>query len=73
MVRRHPTKIKNDEHEILRREYFVRVDWIETRDRKHAFSETGLFGNQNTVCQPANPRWRHTIERLKTVFPKWDS
>jgi type I restriction enzyme, R subunit len=28
-------------------------------------------GNQNTVCQPTTPKWRHTIERLKAHFPKW--
>ena len=30
--------------------------------------EVGLFGNQNTVCQPTTPKWRHTVERLKQVF-----
>lgn len=54
-------------------EYFVRIEWLETRERKHAFHETGLFGNQNTVCQPTAAKWRHTIDRLKSVFTKWDS
>ena len=53
-------------------EYFVRIIWIETRDLQHAFHEVGLFGNQNTVCQPTTPKWRHTVERLKTVFTNWD-
>jgi hypothetical protein len=32
--------------------------------------EVGLFGNQNPVCKPTTPKWRHTIERLKLRFPK---
>ncbi|MEI6177643.1 MAG: nuclease [Verrucomicrobiota bacterium] len=54
-------------------EYFVKVEWLDTLDRQNAFQETGLFGNQNTVCQPTAAVWRHTFERLKTVFKKWDS
>lgn len=54
-------------------EYFVRVDWIETVPESKAINEVGLFGNQNTVCQPSTPKWRHTVERLKTYFGKWDS
>ena len=52
-------------------EYFVRVEWLDTAAAKDAFNEVGLFGNQNTVCQPTTPKWRHTVERLKTVFDKW--
>lgn len=53
-------------------EYFVGVDWLDTVTEQQAFSELGLFGNQNTVCQPTTPKWRHTVERLKTVFKNWD-
>jgi len=53
-------------------EYAVRVEWLDTVDAAHAFDEIGLFGNQNTVCQPTTPKWRHTVERLKTRFLKWD-
>lgn len=49
-------------------EYFVRIKWLDTVDASKAINEVGLFGNQNTVCQPRTPRWRHTVERLKTVF-----
>jgi len=52
-------------------EYFVRVEWIETLPVSEAINEVGLFGNQNTVCQPSTPKWRHTVERLKTNFSKW--
>lgn len=54
-------------------EHFVRVKWLDTGDSQKAFNEVGLFGNQNTVCQPMTPKWRHTVERLKAVFPKWAS
>ena len=53
-------------------EHFVRVKWLDTVDSHKAFNEVGLFGNQNTVCQPTTPKWRHTVERLKTEFPKWN-
>ncbi|MFZ4289154.1 hypothetical protein [Variovorax sp. HJSM1_2] len=52
-------------------EYFVRVKWLDTVDVAHAFHEVGLFGNQNTVCQPTTPKWTHTVERLKSVFRNW--
>lgn len=54
-------------------EYFVRVDWLDTVPASKAINEVGLFGNQNTVCQPTAQKWRHTVERLKARFPKWNS
>lgn len=54
-------------------EYFVPVQWTETVDADHAFNEVGLFGNQNTVCKPTTPKWRHTVERLKEQFRQWNS
>lgn len=51
---------------------FVRVEWLDTVPKEQAFNEIGLFGNQNTVCQPTTPKWRHTVDRLKTVFRNWD-
>jgi hypothetical protein len=53
-------------------EQFVRVDWLDTVPVERAINELGLFGNQNTVCQPTTPKWRHTVERLKTHFRRWD-
>ncbi|WCM93156.1 endonuclease NucS [Acidovorax sp. NCPPB 2350] len=53
-------------------EYFVRVKWLDTVPENEAVNEVGLFGNQNTVCQPTTPKWRHTVERLKAAFPDWD-
>ena len=49
-------------------EYFVPVKWIKTLPINDAVQEIGLFGNQNTVCKPTKPKWRHTIERLKDRF-----
>lgn len=54
-------------------EQFVRVRWLDTRPVAEAFSEVGLFGNQNSVCRPIKPLWRHTVDRLKTAFPHWES
>ncbi|TQI81506.1 hypothetical protein FHU10_3571 [Serratia fonticola] len=54
-------------------EYFVPVKWLETRSENEAVSEVGFFGNQNTVCKPTKPRWRHTIEKLKRYFSNWDA
>lgn len=53
-------------------EYAVRVQWLDTVTEDKAVWETGFFGNQNTVCQPRTPKWRHTVERLKKYFPNWD-
>jgi hypothetical protein len=54
-----------------RMEYFVPVDWAQTVPLDKAINEIGLFGNQNTVCAPKTPKWRHTIDRLKEVFPDY--
>lgn len=50
-------------------EYFVPVEWLDTVPLSNAVDEVGLFGNQNTVCAPRTPKWRHTVERLKLAFP----
>lgn len=59
-------------HDPDKAEYFVGVEWLDTVPERDAFREVGLFGNQNTVCQPSTPKWRHTVERLKTYFQNWD-
>jgi hypothetical protein len=48
-----------------RMEYFVPVRWLHAVPLNEAVNEIGLFGNQNTVCKPVTPKWRHTIDRLK--------
>ena len=58
--------------EADRAEYVVRVEWLDTKPESDAVSETGFFGNQNTVCRPTASKWQHTIEWLKTAFPRWN-
>jgi hypothetical protein len=64
-------RVKADDPE--KAEYFVRVEWVDAVPESEAFDEVGLFGNQNTVCEPVTPKWRHTVERLKTYFRNWDA
>lgn len=61
----HSEFIDNDE----KAEYFVPVKWLHTVPLQEAINEVGLFGNQNTVSKPKTPKWRHTINRLKQIFP----
>lgn len=58
-----------DETAEEKMEYFVPVNWIHTVPLSQAVNELGLFGNQNTVCRPKTPKWRHTVERLKALWP----
>lgn len=67
-VVQHGAKYKTSADTPELSEYFVKVKWIHTLEAGKAFYEVGLFGNQNTVCQPTTPKWRHTVERLKQVF-----
>ncbi|QKE85334.1 hypothetical protein [Arthrobacter sp. NEB 688] len=54
-------------------EYFVAVTWLDTVPvGTAAFNEPGLFGNQNIVVQPRDPKWAHTVDRLKERFPGWE-
>lgn len=62
----YPHLYKSDEDEEA--EYLVPVRWLYTLSLDDAFSEVGLFGNQNTVCKPTTPKWSHTVERLKQVW-----
>lgn len=58
--------------DLERCEYFVPVRWLQTVPVARAIQELGMFGNQNTVCQPTTPKWRTTVERLKERFPDHD-
>jgi hypothetical protein len=49
-------------------EFFVGVRWLHTEPQSKAFSEVGLFGNQNTIARPRDKKWDHTVERLKQVW-----
>jgi len=59
-------------HDPERCEYFVPVDWLQTVPLQDAIKEVGLFGNQNTVCKPTTPKWRHTVVNLKARLPNYD-
>ena len=72
-VLKHADRYRVNANDPEKAEYFVRVQWLDTVPEAKALNEVGLFGNQNTVCQPTTPKWRHTVERLKAFFPKWDS
>ncbi|MCS6328561.1 MAG: DUF91 domain-containing protein [Nitrospira sp.] len=71
-VLKHANFYKPNADDPEKAEYFVRVKWLDSVPESKAINEVGLFGNQNTVCQPTTPKWRHTVERLKTYFPNWD-
>jgi hypothetical protein len=58
--------------DLERCEYFVGVEWLQTVALSQAVREIGFFGNQNTICRPSTPKWRWTVERLKTFFPGFD-
>ncbi|MAY01827.1 MAG: hypothetical protein CMQ38_02470 [Gammaproteobacteria bacterium] len=49
-------------------EYIVPVRWIKTVSMQEAVSESGFFGNQNTVAKPKTKKWQHTVERLKALW-----
>ncbi len=51
-------------------EYFVPVRWLQTLPLEKAVKGIGLFGNQNTVCQPTTLKWRYTVEHLKEKTPE---
>lgn len=71
-VLQHAEEYKRNAEDLEKSEYFVRVAWLQTVEEQKAINEVGLFGNQNTVCKPQTPKWRLTVDRLKTHFPKWD-
>lgn len=58
-----------DKADTAETEYFVPVTWTHTVPLTQAVNELGLFGNQNTVCRPKTLKWRHTVERLKALWP----
>lgn len=72
-VLQHANAYQKHANDPEKAEYFVKVDWLDTVPADKAIKELGLFGNQNTVCQPTASKWRHTIERLKTHFTKWNA
>jgi hypothetical protein len=49
-------------------EVFVPVQWLHTTALHDAVKERGFYGNQWTVTQSTQPKWKHTVGRLKA---KW--
>jgi hypothetical protein len=72
-VLKYAERYKQSADDPEKAEYFVRVAWLDTVPESKAINEVGLFGNQNTVCQPTTTKWRHTVERLKLHFKKWEN
>lgn len=66
-------RLRNNSEDPEISDFFVRVNWLDSLAETEAVREVGLFGNQNTVCQPTSPRWRHTVDRLKSFFKNWDA
>lgn len=51
-------------------EYLVPIKWEISLPKEQAVKEVGLFGNQNTVCQPKAKTWDHTVKRLQNLLFK---
>jgi len=63
---RYRSKPENESEDTA--EYVVPVQWTHTVPAGKAFAETGLFGNQNSVCKPRTEKWGHTVSRLKQAW-----
>jgi hypothetical protein len=46
-------------------EMTVPIQWIHHEPLSQAVKEKGFYGNQWTVTQSTQPKWQHTVERLK--------
>ena len=49
-------------------EYVVLVEWIKAVPADETVSQTGMYGNQQTVCRPRQVNWPDTIEHLKNCW-----
>lgn len=47
-------------------EMAVPIRWIHTVPLNEAVKEKGFYGNQWTVVQSTQPKWQHTVDRLKS-------
>jgi hypothetical protein len=57
--------VGHDLDDLEQCEHFVRVEWLQTHDREHAYWESGFFANQNTA---AKFRDTSTLRRLQEHF-----
>ena len=51
-------------------EYYVRVEWLDTKPEPEAVWELGFFANQNTVCRPKTAKWRAYRRAAKDAVPE---
>ena len=72
-VLKHGDLYRDNSDDPDKSEHLVSVKWLEIRSEQDAVNELGFFGNQNTVCKPTAPKWRHTVERLKNHFLNWNT
>ena len=49
-------------------QHFVGVKWDKAVCLDAAVREQGLFGNQNTVARPRDPKWDFTVKILKSLW-----
>lgn len=49
-------------------DYCVGLRWIKAVTESEAVNEVGLFGNQNSVARPRAEKWKHTVNRLKSIW-----
>jgi hypothetical protein len=59
------TNMGEDANDPELSEYLARVRWIDTRPREQAYSEKGMFANQNVVAKLRHP---FTLQRLSEIF-----
>jgi hypothetical protein len=71
-AKKHANYLFEYKDDLDRSEYFVPVKWSQTVPLEKVIYEVGLFGNQNSVCQPTAAKWRSTVERLKVIFPRYN-
>ena len=64
----HPLSELESELQVLEDEYVVAIRWLHTVDVGAAVRGKGLFGNQNTVAQPRDPKWTFTVDVLKQMW-----
>ncbi len=72
-ILKHSDLYKDTADDPEKTEWFVRIKWLDTVPEDKPIKELGFFGNQNSVCQPVTPLWNHTVDRLKTYFPQWNT
>ncbi|MEZ5432405.1 MAG: hypothetical protein R3F31_14755 [Verrucomicrobiales bacterium] len=71
-VLQHADQYQQRAHDPEKASISVKVDWPRHRSGQEAVNEVGLSAIKTRSANPAPPKWRHTVERLKTHFPNWN-